>query len=165
MRQNETTGRVDNLRKGAGLIAGDYVSRRFNDTDVYKVIEAASYTLVSHPDPALQKELDALIEIIGKAQQPDGYLFPARTINPQKPAPGVGTERWKYENTGSHETLQLGSSLRGGRRALSGDRTSGTCSTSRSRTRISCAPRSARPRVRTRPATRRSNWRSCASTA
>ena len=108
LQENETTGRVDNLRKGAGLMAGDYTGRRFNDTDIYKIIEAASYTLVSHPDPALAKQIDALVQIVAKAQQPDGYLFPARTINPAKPAPGVGTERWQYENTGSHELYNSG---------------------------------------------------------
>ncbi len=108
LEENESTGRVDNLRKGAGMMPGDYTGRRFNDTDVYKIIEAASYSLVSHPDPALAKQIDALVAIIAKAQQPDGYLFPARTINPDKPAPGVGTERWQYENTGSHELYNSG---------------------------------------------------------
>jgi len=108
LEENESTGRVDNLRKGAGLMPGEYVGRRFNDTDVYKIIEAASYSLVSHPDPALQQHIDALVAIIVKAQQPDGYLFPARTIDPAKPAPGVGTERWQYENTGSHELYNSG---------------------------------------------------------
>jgi DUF1680 family protein len=106
--QNEMTGRTDNLRKGAGLKAGDYVGRRFNDTDVYKIIEAASFSLIQHPDPALSAKLDDLIAIIAKAQAPDGYLEPARTINPQKPAPGLGPERWSYENTGSHETSNSG---------------------------------------------------------
>src|SRR6476646_1798213 len=106
--QNEKTGRVDNLRKGAGKMAGDYQGRRFNDTDVYKIVEAASFSLVSHPDPALVKQLDALIALIAGSQQPDGYLFPARTINSQKPAAGVGTERWQYENTGSHELYNSG---------------------------------------------------------
>jgi uncharacterized protein len=108
MQENETTGRVDNFRKGAGLMPGDYSGRRFNDTDIYKIVEAAAYTLVAHPDPALSKKLDDLIDLIAKSQQPDGYLFPARTINPQKPAPGVGTERWEYENTGSHELYDAG---------------------------------------------------------
>jgi DUF1680 family protein len=106
--QNETTGRTDNLRKGAGLKTGDYSGRRFNDTDVYKIIEAASFSLIQHPDPALSAKIDELIAIIAKAQEPDGYLMPARTINPQKPAPGLGPERWSYENTGSHETYNSG---------------------------------------------------------
>ena len=75
---------------------------------VYKVIEAASHSLISHPDPALAKQLDDLIALIAKAQQPDGYLEPARTINPAKPATGLGTERWQYENTGSHELYNAG---------------------------------------------------------
>ena len=106
--QNEITGRTDNLRKGAGLKTGEYQGRRFNDTDVYKIIEAASFSLINHPDPALSAKVDDLIGIIAKAQQPDGYLMPARTINPQKPAPGLGLERWEYENTGSHETYNAG---------------------------------------------------------
>jgi DUF1680 family protein len=108
LEQNETTGRVDNFRKAAGLMPGDYSGRRFNDTDIYKIVEAASYSLASHPDPALATQIDDLIVLIAKSQQPDGYLFPARTINPQKPAAGVGTERWQYENTGSHELYNAG---------------------------------------------------------
>lgn len=108
LQQNETTGRVDNLRRGAKKLAGEYQGRRFNDTDVYKVIEAAAYTLVSHPDPALSKRLDELIDLIAASQQPDGYVFPARTINPAKPAAGVGTERFIHENTGSHELYNFG---------------------------------------------------------
>jgi DUF1680 family protein len=108
LQQNEQTGRVDNFRKGAGLMPGEYQGRRFNDTDIYKIIEAASYSLSSHPDPALAKQLDDLIALVAKSQQSDGYLFPARTINPAKPALGVGTERWQYENTGSHELYNSG---------------------------------------------------------
>jgi DUF1680 family protein len=108
LQQNETTGRVDNLRKGAGRMPGEYLGRRFNDTDVYKVIEAAAYTLVEHPDPDLARKLDELIDLIAASQQPDGYLFPARTINPAKPAAGLGAERWMHENTGSHELYNFG---------------------------------------------------------
>ena len=106
--ENEQTGRVDNFRKGAGLMPGDYQGRRFNDTDTYKIVEAASYSLATHPDPVLAKQIDDLIALIAKNQQPDGYLFPARTVNPAKPAPGIGTERWMYENTGSHELYNSG---------------------------------------------------------
>jgi hypothetical protein len=107
MRQNDVTGRVDNFRKAAGQMAGAYVGRRFNDTDVYKVIEAASLSLAAHPDAALEKKVDDLIALIAASQEPDGYLFPARTIDPKNPAPGVGPERWIYEN-GSHELYNCG---------------------------------------------------------
>ncbi len=107
MRENETTGRVDNFRKAAHLMAGKYSGRRFNDTDIYKVVEAASLSLKAHPDPALDRKVDDLIALIAAAQEPDGYLFPARTIDPKSPAPGVGPERWIYEN-GSHELYNSG---------------------------------------------------------
>jgi hypothetical protein len=108
LRQNEETGRVDNFRKAAGEVPGRYEGRRFNDTDIYKVIEAASYAIAQTPDPALEAELDELIGLIEKAQRPDGYLFPARTIDPETPAPGVGRDRWIHESAGSHELYNAG---------------------------------------------------------
>jgi DUF1680 family protein len=107
MRENETTGRVDNFRKAARQMTGAYTGRRFNDTDVYKVIEAASLSLKAHPDPALDKKVDDLIALVAASQEPDGYLFPARTIDPKNPAPGAGPERWIFEN-GSHELYNCG---------------------------------------------------------
>jgi DUF1680 family protein len=107
MRENETTGRVDNFRKAAGQMPVAYSGRRFNDTDIYKVIEAASLSLKAHPDPALDRKVDDLIALIAASQEKDGYLFPARTIDPRNPAPGVGPERWIYEN-GSHELYNCG---------------------------------------------------------
>ncbi len=59
------------------------------------------------PDPGLSTRLDALIELIARSQQKDGYLMPARTIDPVHPAPGLGPERWAYEN-GSHELYNAG---------------------------------------------------------
>jgi DUF1680 family protein len=108
LRQNEETGRVDNFRKAAGDVPGEYQGRRFNDTDIYKVIEAASYALAQEYDPALDAEVDELIALIESAQEDDGYLFPARTIDPSNPAPGVGAERWIHESAGSHELYNAG---------------------------------------------------------
>jgi DUF1680 family protein len=108
LRQNEETGRVDNFRKAAGLLPGEYQGRRFNDTDIYKVIEAASYALAQEPDSALEAEIDELIALVAEAQEDDGYLFPARTIDPKKPAPGVGADRWVHESAGSHELYNAG---------------------------------------------------------
>jgi DUF1680 family protein len=105
-RQNEKTGRVANFVKAA-THEGAYVGRRFNDTDIYKAIEAASYVLAQRRDPALERQVDDLIARIGRAQEPDGYLFPARTIDPKAPAPGVGPSRWVHLN-GSHELYNAG---------------------------------------------------------
>src|ERR1043166_330962 len=69
MQQNELTGRVDNFLKAAKKKPGAYQGQRYNDTDVYKVIEAASWSLVAHPDPALEKKRDDLIAIIAAAQE------------------------------------------------------------------------------------------------
>jgi DUF1680 family protein len=107
MQENESTGRVDNFRKAARQMTGAYSGRRFNDTDIYKVVEAASFSLKAKPDPALDKKVDDLIALIAASQEPDGYLMPARTIDPKNPAPGLGPERWVFEN-GSHELYNCG---------------------------------------------------------
>jgi hypothetical protein len=113
LKQNEDTGRVANFERAAGKKSGPYEGRRFNDTDTYKIIEAASYSLALVPDPQLSLKLDRLIELIAESQEKDGYLFPARTIDPQHPAPGVGPERWIYEN-GSHELYNAGHLIEAG---------------------------------------------------
>jgi DUF1680 family protein len=106
-RMNEETGRVDNFRKAARLMTGPHQGRRFNDTDVYKAMEAAAYSLRLHPDPALEKALDDLIAVIARAQEPDGYLYTTRTNDPVHPAPGAGPERWSNLRV-SHELYNAG---------------------------------------------------------
>ncbi len=106
-KMNEETARVDNFRKAARLMDGPHIGRRFNDTDVYKAIEGASYSLSLHPDPELESRIDELVELIGDTQEPDGYLYTARTIDPANPAPGAGPERWIHLN-GSHELYNSG---------------------------------------------------------
>ncbi len=105
--ENESTGRVDNFRKAAREIDGSYTGHRYDDTDIYKVIEAASYTLAASPDAALDKRIDDLIAIVAAAQEPDGYLYAARTADPRHPAPGAGPERWSWLHT-SHELYNQG---------------------------------------------------------
>jgi hypothetical protein len=108
LRENVATGRVANFERAAGRREGPYEGRRFNDTDIYKVVEAASYALESAWDPALSAELDELIELIAAAQEEDGYLMPARTIDPEHPAAGLGPKRWIYVSAGSHELYNAG---------------------------------------------------------
>jgi DUF1680 family protein len=104
---DEETGRVDNFRIAAGLKKGKHTGKRYNDSDVFKTMEAAAYSLRVHPDPELRKKLDELVIIVGKAQEPDGYLFTTRTIDPGNPAPGAGKERWSNLHV-SHELYNVG---------------------------------------------------------
>ena len=73
-RQLVSTGRFDNFLRVAGKHDGPFVGRYFNDSDVYKWLEAASWALVSRPDPQLEAWIDESIAIVGEAQRPDGYL-------------------------------------------------------------------------------------------
>ena len=104
---NEETGRVDNFRIAAGLKTGKHTGKRYNDSDVYKAIEAAALTLKTNPDPKLKKQIDDLVAIIARAQEPDGYLYTTRTIDPKNPAPGAGQKRWSNLRV-SHELYNLG---------------------------------------------------------
>ncbi len=105
----EKTGRIDNFLKAAGQQPGRFEGWWFNDSDVYKVIEAAAYSLATHPDARLDQYLDGLIAKIAAAQEPDGYLYtPRKTTGPEyKYAWAVGTERWKTLKD-SHELYDLG---------------------------------------------------------
>jgi DUF1680 family protein len=107
LKKNEETGRVDNFRIAARLKEGKYMGERYNDTDIYKVLEGAAYSLVQHPDRDLEKNVDGLVDLIAQAQEPDGYLFTARTCDPAHPAPGTGAERWS-ELAISHELYNAG---------------------------------------------------------
>jgi DUF1680 family protein len=70
----EETGRISNFTK-AGKGEGKFEGIYFNDSDLYKVIEGAAYSLQIHPDPELEKYVDGVIEQIASAQWDDGYLY------------------------------------------------------------------------------------------
>jgi DUF1680 family protein len=72
------------------------------------VIEGASYTLSVHPDPKLDAYIDGLIAKVAAAQEKDGYLYTARTINPEHPHEWAGETRWENEEVLSHELYNLG---------------------------------------------------------
>ena len=55
----------------------------FDDTDVYKSIEAAAYVLSMGPDPALEEKMDEWIKHVAAAQESDGYLYTFRTMQPR----------------------------------------------------------------------------------
>ncbi len=70
----ENTGRIDNFRRAAGRKDIDFQGQYFNDSDVYKWLESAAWSLANLPNPQLETLIDELIDIIAAAQQPDGYL-------------------------------------------------------------------------------------------
>ena len=80
----------------------------FDDTDPYKTIEGASYLLQTYPDKKLETYVDSVIAVIGSAQEPDGYLYTARTQNPEHPHGWAGPTRWSKVEDLSHEFYNLG---------------------------------------------------------
>jgi DUF1680 family protein len=112
--QCERTQRVYHFERAAKALRGEPLEDTrppgypFDDTDLYKVIEGAAYTLSVVPDPKLDAYVDGLIEKIAAAQEPDGYIYTTRTINPKQPHRWAGTERWQLERDDSHELYNLG---------------------------------------------------------
>jgi len=119
----ESTGRVSNFVMAAQEMASEKMAVQgkaaspkgkfctkfpFDDTDIYKTIEGAAYSLAVHPDPALQAYVDALIDTVAHAQEPDGYLYTARTIDSLHPHPWSGPDRWVKEHELSHELYNSG---------------------------------------------------------
>ena len=80
----------------------------FDDTDVYKTIEGASYVLQTYPDAKLKQYIDSVLDIVAAAQEADGYLYTARTINPEHPHGWAAHKRWAAEEHASHELYNLG---------------------------------------------------------
>lgn len=91
----EPSHSIMNFKIAAGIEKGEFQGYVFQDSDLYKWIEAASYILASFKDSALDKTLDEAIELIGKAQQPDGYINTYFTI--KEPDKRWANERDKHE--------------------------------------------------------------------
>ncbi|MEO6720966.1 MAG: glycoside hydrolase family 127 protein [Ferruginibacter sp.] len=104
----QSTGRVKNFVMAAEKKGKFCTTFPFDDTDIYKTLEGAAFSLAVHPDSKLDAYLDSLITIIAKAQEPDGYLYTARTIDPGAPHAWAGKERWEKERELSHELYNAG---------------------------------------------------------
>ena len=110
----EETGRYENFVKAAHPSDTYKVEGfSFDDTDVYKTIEGASYSLQTYPDKKLQKYIDSVLVIVAGAQEPDGYLYTARTVNPKHSHNWAGKERWVAVENLSHEFYNLGHMIEG----------------------------------------------------
>jgi len=104
----EKTGRVKNFEMAASHSGKFCTIYPFDDTDIYKTLEGASYSLSLFPDAKLEAYMDSLIAIVAKAQEPDGYLYTARTIDPTHPQAWAGVKRWVNERKLSHELYNAG---------------------------------------------------------
>jgi hypothetical protein len=110
----EESGRMYNFERAGAVLRGETVTDRklpgfpFDDTDPYKVLEGASYALTVQPDPKMSAYLDGLIAKFAAAQEPDGYLYTIRTIDPEHPNKWDGPKRWLNEPASSHELYDAG---------------------------------------------------------
>jgi len=116
----ESEGRYKNFENAAAHLKDpskvfkvNGVGYSFDDTDPYKTIEGASYLLQTYPDKRLRHYVDSVIDIIASAQEPDGYLYTARTQNPGNPHHWAGDRRWVKEEDLSHELYNLGHMVEG----------------------------------------------------
>ncbi len=103
----EETGRIDNFAKAGGLMEGAHEGIFFNDSDVFKVVEGAAYALQITPNAQLETYLDDLIDKFAAAQEADGYLYTARTIDPANAPEPCGPERWSNLRI-NHELYNVG---------------------------------------------------------
>lgn len=104
----DNTGRIKNFQMAAQKNGKFCTTYPFDDTDIYKTIEGASFSLSLFPDKKLEAYMDSLIAIVAAAQEPDGYLYTARTIDPANPHKWAGPERWVKERELSHELYNSG---------------------------------------------------------
>ena len=110
----EETGRYRNFELAAHPSDTTKVTGySFDDTDVYKTIEGASYSLQTYPDKQLAHYMDSVLDIVAAAQEPDGYLYTARTMNPKHPHEWAGSKRWEKVEELSHEFYNLGHMVEG----------------------------------------------------
>lgn len=110
----EETGRYKNFEMAANPSESNKVEGfTFDDTDVYKTIEGASYSMQTFPNPKLERYIDSVLTIVAKAQEPDGYLYTFRTMNPKHTHEWAGTKRWEKEEDLSHELYNLGHMVEG----------------------------------------------------
>ncbi len=134
----EETGRYRNFEIAAEQLAGKDTHEvkvggySFDDTDVYKTVEGCSYLLQTFPDlklkisvpdtksgkgwertVAARHYMDSVLRIVKAAQEPDGYLYTSRTMNPAHPHAWAGAHRWEKVEDLSHEFYNLGHMVEG----------------------------------------------------
>ncbi|MBT3383693.1 MAG: glycoside hydrolase family 127 protein [Prolixibacteraceae bacterium] len=105
----EETSRISNFEVAGGLKKGVFEGIRYNDSDVFKIMEGAAYSLQQNYDSELDKYLDDLIAKVAAAQEDDGYLYTIRTIKGDSAlTEREGNKRWKEVRNHSHELYNMG---------------------------------------------------------
>ncbi|MFC0182254.1 glycoside hydrolase family 127 protein [Pseudarcicella hirudinis] len=102
--QTEVTPRIRNFEKVARKAGEKHEGIYYDDSDVFKAIEAIAYSLKNHPDASLEKKTDEWIDKIAAAQQPDGYLNTYYTLN--------GLEK-RWTDMEKHEDYNAGHLIEG----------------------------------------------------
>jgi len=109
IQKSRETGRIKNFMIAGKVEKGSFCTLYpFDDSDIYKIIEGASFSLQTFSDPNLSLTLDTLIYYIGLAQEPDGYLYTNRTIDSTHLHEWAGKKRWEKDPELSHELYNLG---------------------------------------------------------
>lgn len=107
----DETGRIRNFTEAGKRLrsqeAGEFEGIYFNDSDVFKVIEGASYTLAQGYDEKIDQKVDEIIAAIASAQEPDGYLYSARTCGDVDYTYPGAEGRWTHLAHG-HELYNVG---------------------------------------------------------
>jgi hypothetical protein len=103
----EEAGQIASFDRAAGKSMPG-TGNKSADSDVYKTIEGACYSLLLHPDPALERSLDILIARIAAAQEPNGYLMTQFRIEKRN-----RSQRWLGEQY-SHELYMMGHLIEAG---------------------------------------------------
>ena len=108
----QTEHALSDLKVAAAILAGEGPEKlpppqRFRTSDLFKVMEGAAYLLAVERDPQLEQQMDAIVEVIAAAQEPDGYLHPARTLYPHLQIDMMGDGKYAYEDH-SHELYVSG---------------------------------------------------------
>lgn len=101
----EPSHAVQNFRIAAGEAEGSFGGMVFQDSDIAKWIEAVGYSLKTDPNPELEEKADAIIDLIEKAQLPDGYVNTYYILN--------GIEKRFTNLLDCHELYCLGHMLEG----------------------------------------------------
>ncbi len=102
----EETGRIENFRKTAAGDSDGHQGRYYNDSDVYKWLEAACYALALKPDASVRGQVGEIISLIDRSQAADGYIYTPNQL---------GHMDWKYHSlVCRHELYCMGHLIEAG---------------------------------------------------